>query len=106
MITMIRFLIILLLGFIFLHACVRILTGCQPIPAGDVYDKQAKLVGFVQHKGSTQVYFVLRSNCWCDTVIINYQWEKVSVDQTRYIQNEKYTIHYKDGKAASFSKNL
>jgi hypothetical protein len=103
---MIRFLIILLLGFIFLHACVRILTGCQPIPAGDLYSKQAKLVGFVQHKGCTQVYFVLRSDCWCDTVIINYQWEKLNVDLTRYIQNERYTIQYKDGKAVSFSKNL
>jgi hypothetical protein len=104
MMTIKKGLIILLLGFIFLRACVNIITGCQPIPAGEQYSKQARLVGYVQRHGYTEVYFVLRSNCWCDTVVINYPWQKAH-DQTRYIQNEKYTIQYKDGKAVSFSKN-
>jgi hypothetical protein len=105
MMTMIRVLAITFVLAVFLLNLAEKLSGCQQIPAGDLYDKQAKLVGFVQHRGFTEVYFVLRSNCWCDTVIINYQWEKASVDLTRYIQNQKYTIHYKDGKAVSFSKN-
>jgi hypothetical protein len=48
---MIRVLAIILVLAVFLLNLVEKLSGCQPIPAGDLYDKQAKLVGFVQHHG-------------------------------------------------------
>jgi hypothetical protein len=102
--TLIRFLIILLLGFIFLHACVRILGGCKSITAGEYTTKQARLTGFIQHKGYTDVYFALRSNCWCDTIYIRYQWEK-GTDLSRYHQNDRYTITYNYGNPISFKRN-
>jgi hypothetical protein len=113
MMTMIRVLAITFVLAVFLLNLAEKLSGCQQIPAGDLYDKQAKLVGFVQHRGFTEVYFVLRSNCWCDTVIINYQWEKASdqilpdISKTKNIpfitRMAKLLVFQRTNKAFSYS---
>jgi hypothetical protein len=99
-----KLLCILLLAILFMHACVRILTSCRQIPAGEYSTKQARLTGFMVHSNYTDVYFVLRSNCWCDTIVLYNPLDR-NKDLTRYVQSERYTITYSNGKPMSFKRN-
>lgn len=66
--------------------------------------KQGLLVGYKAYRGYTEVFFVIRSKCMCDTVNVTYLWNK-NTDGNYYIPFQKYTINFRDNTAVSFRRN-